>query len=71
MAPLPAPRSPSDTYLHDIATSLRVLSDRDDDQDIDDARRTVALREPVQGVDATPTPATSKDRKTVKAPEDA
>lgn len=58
MAPLPTPKTPSDQYAHDIAVSLRLLAGRDEDGEGDG---TVSLREPaqVEGVDATPTPATS------------
>ena len=57
MAPLPQPKTPNDHFLRDIATSLRVLAGRDDDEP--ESGPTV-LREPVEGVDATPTVHTSK-----------
>lgn len=65
MAPLPTPRTPSDTIIHDIALSLRVLAHREDENE----PGTVELREPVSGVDATPTAATSKGDRSNPAPK--
>lgn len=66
MAPLPNPKNPSDVIMRDIAMSLRVLAGRDPDEG---DGGTVPLREPVEGVDATPTVHTSKGSKPAEKPE--
>lgn len=63
MAPLPQPKTPTDVYLHDIATSCRILAERtDEDEPATPSGGPVELREPVSGIDATPTVFTSKGK---------